>query len=221
MRFLFLAILALGLAGCNGGGQPAELQPAKDPNVARSSVPGPDKLPAPDFSVKTSLRMFRNGEELRVGDSIDTALRVFREEKTSYKVAEMPSGWKDRDYTCQGWDNGTLGFAAIVNDEKVALALYHEDRASEARLQEILADYDKMINLSPQAVTGSRVRYWFWEDGDHRLMICAVQIPSEGLNISISLGDSKLMDIFRMNPTLADRDRQSAEKLFQDGLQSQ
>lgn len=220
MRFLLIAIPLIGLVGCSGGGQPAEMQPSKDPNIARSSVAGPDKLPAPDFTIKTSLRMFRNGDELRVGDSIDNALRVFGEEKNSFKVAEMPSGWKDRDYTCQGWDTGSLGFAAIVNDEKVALGLYHEDRVSEARLQEILADYDKMISLSPRAVTGSRVRYWFWEDGAHRLMICAVQIPSEGLNISIALGDGKLMDILRMNPTLADRDRQSAEQLFQDSLQS-
>ncbi len=218
MRYL-LGLGVLLAIGCGGPAQPADPKSDNLLTPVRTSVSGPAKLDPPNFEQRTSLRMIRKGDEIRVGDTAESALRVFREEKNPYLINEMPAGWKDPAYTCQGWDNGTIGFAAILYDEKVAQALYHEDRADENRLQEILADYERAISV-PQSppVVGSRVRYWFWEQAPHRLMICATQVPEEGLSIAIALGDARIMDIVRMNPLAADRDRQTAEKLFQDGL---
>jgi hypothetical protein len=217
---IFLGLAAIIAVGC-GPGQPAETKADSLPTTARISVSGPAKVEPPNFEQRTALRMIRNGDEARVGDPVESALRAFREEKNSYLINEMPAGWKDPAYTCRGWDNGTIGFSAFVYDDKMVLGLYHEDRADEKRLQEIVADYDRAIpsgKIPP--ITGSRVRYWFWEQGTHRLMICATQIPQEGLSIAISLGENRIMDILRMNPLMADRDRQVAEKLFQEGLKA-
>ncbi|HJP82237.1 MAG TPA: hypothetical protein VJ835_01925 [Fimbriimonadaceae bacterium] len=215
MRILLPSMAALLCIGCSSG--PAELaEPSTTPTNARVTVSTPEKIDPPAFDERTTLRMFRRGDEVRVGDNIDSALRVFREEKNAYQVSELPAGWKDQAYTCRGWDNGASGFAAIVFDEKVALAMYHEERATETRLQEIVGDYDRALSPEPTTVTGTRVRYWFWDEGGQRFMICAVQLPVEGLSITTALGGQKLMDILRMNPVAADRDRQSADQIFLD-----
>lgn len=220
MRIL-LGLGAVVAVGCSGASPSTEPKPNSLLSTARTSVTAPAKLEPPNLEQRTTLRMIRKGDEVRVGDPIESALRVFREEKNSYLVNEMPAGWKDPAYTCQGWDNGTIGFSAFVYDDKIVMGLYHEDRADENRLQEIWADYQRAIPVTETSkITGSRVRYWFWEQGGHRLMICATQIPQEGLSITIALGDTRIMDILRMNPLMADRDRQAAEKLFQEGLKA-
>ncbi len=219
MRIL-LGLAAIMAIGCGGPSQPAEPKPDSLLATSRITVSGQTKVDPPNFEQRTSLRMIRNGDDVRVGDSVEAALRVYREEKNSYIVNEMPAGWKDAAYTCTGWDNGTIGFAAVSYDEKLVLGLYHEDRADENRLQDILRDYQNAITLDNTKITGSRVRYWFWEQSPHRLMICATQIPQEGLSITIALGDSRIMEMMRMSPIMADRDRIAAEKLFQDGVKA-
>lgn len=217
-----MALLCVCVLGCGGEEKVAPVPEVPEPTVSlKTRIPGPATVDPPDFEKRTSLRMVRNGEELRVGDSIDTALRVFREEKNAYKIAEMPPGWKDPAYTCQGWDNGTMGFGAILYDDKVALGLYHEYKADQDRVDDIVGTYERMNVDPPVTVVGSRVRYWFWEDDTHRLMICAVQSPKDGLNISVSLGTTRLMDIMGMSPAQAEKDRASAEKLFQEAIQKQ
>lgn len=214
MKALILAVAGLVLIGCGSNGTPPEGSVIAPASKARSRISAPAKVAPPNFNDRTSLKMVRKGDEVRVGDDIDSALRAFSEERNAYKVTEMPPGWKDPAYSCQGWDTGLVGFAAITFDEKVALALYHEDKVSEDRLQEILDTYQRMLQSNGQPETGSKVRYRFWEDGNQRLMICAVQSP-EGLNISIALGVKHIMDFFNMNPLSASKDRQEAERLFQ------
>lgn len=213
----FLATLLIG--GCSGEVKEGSATESDVPAIRTISTSA--KVDPPNFDKRTSLRLIRKGEELRIGDSLESALRVFRPEPESYRISELPAGWKDPLYSCGGWDNGLQGFAAILFDNRVALGLYHEDRSSESRLQEILEVYNRMLDQPGNTVTGSRVRYWFWEQLPHRLMICAVQLPAEEtVNITISLGDAKIMDIFGMNPLIADKDRKAAEKLFQDGLRA-
>ena len=216
---VFLVLCIVVAAGCSSGESTVELVQPEQRRL-KTRIAGPAKLDPPDFSKRTALRMVRKGEEVRVGDSIEVALRAFREEKNSVLVTEMPPGWQDPAYTAQGWDNGSSGFATILYDEKVVLALFHEDRADEARLQEILAVYDRMLVRPAVNLVGSRVRFWFWDQAPHRLMICAVQVPSEGQSISIALGGQKIMDLLGMNPEAAEKDRVAAEKIFQDGLKA-
>ena len=217
-RIWLLALLVV--AGC---GDP---QPEKEESAGAIGLPSKrtiatsTKVGPPDFNRRTPLRMVRRGEELRVGDTVDSAFKVFDAEKGASRVSELPSGWRDPLYSCAGWDAGTSGFATILFDERVALGLYFEDEATEARLQEILETYERMLEV-PLVITGSRVRYWFWEQEPHRLMICAVQVPgNQHVNITISLGDTQLMDVLGMSPLIADRDRKAAERLFQEGLRS-
>src|SRR5688500_502413 len=139
---LLLALSACMLAiGCGNGTKAPDATKPLPTIKARTTVSTTQKVEPPNFDSKTSLRMIRKGDELRVGDNIDSALRVLPEEKNAYKVNEMPPGWKDPAYSSEGWDNGTTGFAAVIYDSKVTLALYHEDRADETRLQEILDVY--------------------------------------------------------------------------------
>jgi len=216
---VFLLALPLGCGGPKNGDD-AKVDPNNGPD--RSVIVTPAKLPAPDFVTRTSLRMVRLGDELRVGDTVEDAARVFKEEKNSFKLSEMPPGWKDESYKCSGWDTATSGFGVITYTDRVALALYHEDRVKEDRLQEILDTYTKLIPSSPVPIRGTRVRYWYWEEGPQRLMICAVSTPApnEGLNVSISLGDDHLMDLFRMNPKASENDVKSAEDLFRQGMET-
>jgi hypothetical protein len=217
MKWLVCTI-GLVLIGCN-----STPQPPSEPTIAvdrnRSSVRTPEKMPAPAFDKKTSLKLVRNGAEIHVGDSIDDALNAFKPDKNAQKLADMPPGWRDSTYRCAGWDSGNVGFGAITLDERVVLALYHEDRSTEGRLKEILDDYDRAIPIPATQINGQRVRYWFWDQEPHRLMICAVQPPNEGLNITVALGDAGTMNYFGMNSTLADKDRAVAEELFQQGIE--
>lgn len=210
-----LALAASFLAiGCGaGGGEAAKSEP---PASLRPRVTAPEKIEPPDFTQKTPVRMIRKGAEVRIGDSIESALRAFREEKNAYRIAEMPAGWRDPLYTAQGWDNGTTGFGAIVYDDKLVFGLFHEDRTDENRLQEILAVYDRMLNMPSTNVVGSRVRYWFWQQDDHRLMICAVQPPTGGLSVSIALGYAPIMDALGMSAKQAEKDRVAAESIFEE-----
>lgn len=222
MKLLLWPAILLVAIGCGGNEKAATTPEKPEPVVTlKTRVPGPAKLDPPDFEKRSSLRMVKNGEELRVGDSIDTALRIFREEKNAYKIAEMPPGWKDPAYSCQGWDNGTMGFGAILYDDKMCMGLYHEYKADQARLDEIVSTYERMFAGEPTRVIGSRVQYWFWENEGHRMMICAVQSPKDGLNIAISLGDERIMEIMGMSPQNAEKDRVAAEKLFQEALKKQ
>ena len=220
MRALPLVLCYLAAVGCGApkpavvdGGVPIQSQP-------KTKVSAPAKVPAPDFTKRTRLRLVRRGEELRVGDSVDDALRVFKEEKNAYKLTDMPPGWQDESYKCSGWETGGQGFGVISTQEKVVLAMYHEEQVDEDRLKEILDTYDDNLQLASTAVTGSSVRYWIWEDDPHRLMICAVQIPSEGLNVTVSLGDSRFMDMLRMSRPAAEKDEETAEALFKEGLKA-
>jgi hypothetical protein len=217
MRFFALAVLVAPLIiGCGSNTGEAPPEKAAAPAALRSRVVGPEKIDPPDFSKKTAIRMVRKGDEVRIGDSIESALRAFREEKNAYRIAEMPAGWRDPLYTAQGWDNGTTGFGAIVYDDKLVFGLFHEDRTDENRLQEILAVYDRMLNMPSTNVVGSRVRYWFWQREDHRLMICAVQPPTGGLSISIALGHAPIMNVLGMSAKQAEKDRVAAEAIFEE-----
>lgn len=216
MKWVVLGLCVL-LYGCNSA-PPSAADPTITVDRNRSSVRTPEKMPSPDFDKKTSLKLVRNGFEVRVGDSVDDALNAFKPDKNAQKLADMPPGWRDSAYRCVGWDTGSVGFGAITLDERVVLALYHEDRSSEGRLKEILDDYDRVIPIPATQINGQRVRYWFWDQEPHRLMICAVQPPNEGLNITIALGDAGTMNYFGMNSTLADKDRAVAEDLFQQGI---
>jgi hypothetical protein len=217
MKLLLALVAAATMVGCSAGdGENVDRAPAPASAAMRSRVAGPDKIDPPDFSKKTAIRMIRKGDEVRIGDSIESALRAFREEKNAYKVAEMPAGWRDPAYSAQGWDNGTTGFGAIVFDDKVVFGLFHEERSDEGRLQEILAVYDRMLNVPATNVVGSRVRYWFWQKDNHRLMISAVQPPTGGLSISIAMGHAPIMDILGMNAKQAEKDRVAAESIFEE-----
>jgi len=221
MRLTWLVLLGLAVSGCNSGSAVPQPESDQSSGPSRATVNGPAKVPPPDFNARTELRMVRKGEFLRVGDTIDDALNVFKQEKNASKLSELPPGWKDPNYRCAGWDAGNTGFGAITYDDRVVLAMYHEDRINEQRLQEVLNDYDNMIQIAATQVSGTRVRYWFWEDSPHRLMICAVQTPGEGLNLSVALGSGKIMDSFGMNTVAAENDRQAAEELFRKGVEAQ
>ena len=214
MRLLVAAAICSVAIGC--GTDSGEGPKTAPPAALRSRISAPDKIEPPDFTQKTPVRMIRKGAEVRIGDSIDSALRAFREERNAYKIAEMPAGWRDPLYTAQGWDNGTTGFGAIVYDDKLAFGMFHEDRTDENRLQEILAVYDRMLNMPSTNVVGSRVRYWFWQQQNHRLMICAVQPPAGGLSVSIALGHAPIMDALGMSAKQAEKDRVAAESIFEE-----
>lgn len=216
---LLLLVLPLGCGGPKNGD---DTKPDTTNVPDRSAIAAPTKVSPPDFMIRTNLRMFHKSEELRVGDTSDEAMRIFPEEKNSFKLADMPPGWKDDAYKCTGWDTSNLGFGIITYNDRMAFALYHEDRTKEERLQEILDTYTKLIPSSPTPIRGSRVRYWYWEDGPQRLMICAVSspIPNEGVNVTIALGDAEIMNLFRMNPKASENDVKMAEDLFRQGLET-
>lgn len=220
MRPWLLGLVGLALIGCGPGKTADDTKSEPVLGLERSAVRTPAKVTPPDFSKRTDLRMIRKGEVLHVGDSVDDALRIFPEDKSAFHLADMPPGWKDDSYRCVGWDTASTGFGAIVYNDRIALALYHEDRITEDRLKEILDTYDRGLSMPATLVTGSRVRYWFWEQEPHRLMICAVQVPGDGLNVSIALGDIQIMDLFRMKKEAAENDERAAEDLFREALET-
>jgi|GEM_PF-3007907 len=219
MRIWPIVAASLLLAGCGASKNGDDPKPEASLGPDRSMISAPTRLMPPDFVTKSTLKMVRHGDELHVGDTSEDALRVFKEEKNAFQLTDLPPGWKDDSFKCIGWDTGTMGFGAITYGDRMAFGLYHEDRVKEDRLQEMLDTYEKSTEIAPVQVTGSRVRYWFWEEGPQRLMICAVSVPNDGtLNVSIALGDIHVMDLFRMNKDLADKDKDLSEDLFKQGL---
>jgi hypothetical protein len=192
------------------------------------------RIEAPDVNKKTRLALIHGRDKVKVGDEWEYAKKIFPEQRGAYEINDLPAGLTGPDYRARGWESANEGFGAILFDDLVAVAMYRLDRVDESRLLEFLDTYTDQLGRPNLAVpedlldatgrrtnTKHRVRYWFWEQETQRLMISAVLTVSDGMNVTVSVGDRHTMDALGMSPDAAKSDQAKAERAFEDQLQTQ
>lgn len=68
--------------------------------------------------------------------------------------------------------------------------------------------------VTAQVVAGSKIRYWFWEWGNQRLMIATAFMKEGRMDVSVALGHKSVMDVLRMGQEAARVDQVEAERLL-------
>ncbi len=203
-----IAVLTGALAGCSGGAQPIAQQPPATP---------PTDLPANlDLTYVSRLSLVRPAGRLRVGETKEAALFLYPPPEKAEMFGNLPFNLGD-DYTASGWEKEDEGFGVILLKNRVVLAQRSLIGIDEERLKEVLATYEQDAGRkADRQVQLDAVRYWFWTDGVHRLMICAVKPKTDRMTVAVSLGHVLAMDRFGMNPAKAQEDAEAALKILEN-----
>ncbi len=206
------ATLALGcifvLAGCQGvdapGGQDAPTTPAVTTNT-----------PEPGDLRKTALAIFRKDGKVQVGDTWEQAAEVFPAPKRSFEVNDPP-GKLTKPYRAKAWESSTEGFGIVTyNDKALVAAMYQLQRGTKDDLDQIVDSHLKSLsNIAPVQISGTRVKYWFWEQENQRLMICGLLSQNDVMKITVAVGDRTVMTQLGMAPALAQQDQAKVDEFF-------
>ncbi|HVL38764.1 MAG TPA: hypothetical protein VM328_05175 [Fimbriimonadaceae bacterium] len=202
-RLCWTGLCVVALLGC-GPATPEQVQ---------VTTPSPPKLrEKPDFE-ETRLGILMSPDDprkLKVGDSGDDSLRLFPASSGARTVNELPAAIGS-PYRVKGWEDKAGGFAAILYDGRVALAM-RKTTTDESDLERTLEAYAK--DLGPALVVGappSRVDYWFWEEEGHRLMLNVLRTRDGATMLTEAVGTQAIMNSIGADATSARRQRAQAE----------
>lgn len=204
-RSLFLALLvgALFAGGC--GPTPAA---SSGPTSAFSPPP---QVSRPEFGSATSIAMLNGSASLQVGDSESKAVDFVGKPQKWYEFRDAPPQFGPA-FRARGWETESDGFGWITYDGQIVLAQWTRRKVDEALVQEAVGEYEQRLGKAQSTVVKASARYWFWEQGRHRLMICAASQSGQRYVISIAVGELNAMNGLRMAPGLAARDADRAAK---------
>ncbi len=161
------------------------------------------------------------GNKLYVNDDVDRAIEVFGPPPKAYDVTELPPGWKDQGFKAAGWETSDEGFGAILQKDRVALAMFTADHVSDKLFDRLVSDYNDELGRKSISVIDKRAKYRFWTADDQTLMVSACNTPKSGIIVTVALGARPLMDALRMNPDRAKEDIKDATQLVGQRLKSQ
>lgn len=186
--------------------------------ISTKPTDGADVLNASDARItdrdQTSrLDMRINGGAVRVGQLAETVFEDgYRRPPKSTLLTELPPGF-DAGFTSQGWETPKRHFSVVIADERVVLALDHWDDIETSDAQ-IALEQTITLNGKPDGEVGKgTVRYYFWNDGNVRLMVVVDQ-GEKPTKLTMAIGLSKLLDSLRMDPASAVIDTEKAEKQY-------
>ncbi len=210
-----LAIGMLVLGGCST----QEITPIAPPARLSATL---DPSDLPDLETRSDLELFSSNREsasvVRIGTDLDRALAAFPRPGGAHDFSDLPSTLPT-EFSARGWETANEGFGVILYNARVASAVHELRRTDRAMLDELVERYNKAIpekyQITPLA--GARIRYWFWEDGRRRLMICGVDTPKDGYSVTVALGDRVVLDALRMSPATATADLAAAEQTYVEG----
>ena len=206
-QFCKLACLAffieLALAGCQGDALPFKSPSGDSADTVSVDVP---KSLAPG-----KLAMYAHGETIRVGDSAEDALKIFPRPKTAFEFTDLPPKFQ-KPYQVKGWESSREGFGVILFQQKIAVALWHQDKATQDDLDRLVKLHQDQSPGRAVTVPGKHVNYWFWENAGQRLMICSLQGHGPSVLLTVAMGDNVVMDALKINPVQAHRDRDEVDK---------
>lgn len=189
------AVCTILATGCTGGSAASGSQASN----------GPIKVVPPSVLNSNTLALVNDDQKLAVGDGVAHWSQVFpRPIHGSFAVKEVPRALSASDLTAQGWETATKGFGALINSQKVALAMVWESKDHAARAASINALYTKVNQELPvQKVASGGVSYLFWEDHGIRMMLFTQRLSEDSFNITVSIGEDQLMDSLRAGPIQA------------------
>ncbi len=201
-----LWLIAIGgsvaMAGC---GDPERLD--LSPKPLFSSV---EKVPTPNFGRSTTIVLRNEGETLHVGDPGQKALSLYAKPKKSYEFRDLPAQFGE-GFRARGWESDLESYGVITFEDQLAVAVRTLLNVEEARIQEAIRNARYEVGKETQVVTASKSRYWFWEVGRHRKMICAMDTGNKEFSLTIAIGETSAMTGLRMSVQHAERDSRRAD----------
>jgi hypothetical protein len=175
-------------------------------------------LPAPYPPVPTKIALVSDERTVRVGMRPTEAFAALRElQESGFEDERLPSGFA-APYRARSRETASGGFGVISYRDQVVAAMHQELKVSYERVQEVLESHRKhMGREADQQVAGSRVNYWFWEEDNQRLMILAFRKdPSDGVQLTVAMGDRTVMDALKASPTLAEIERDRVDRILSE-----
>jgi hypothetical protein len=157
-------------------------------------------LPNAPFSGKLCL-IGENSTRLSVGDALSVAQDAFPKPKRSFSITSVPPEFEEK-YQVYGWENPGRSFAVLTQRGVVALALDIQEKVNDAFIADRVKSATNLYG-TPSTEEAGDVKYWFWEDGSARAMICVAVDTRKNKTLSQAIGYTKLMDYMRMSPVSA------------------
>ena len=186
-----LAAAPLIISGCG----PSEPGPVTNSTNAPAS-----RVVEPKLDTRSSLHLERLGRRLKVGDDTSLIAEVFPSPAGAFAFSEPPTRLADT-FEARGWESRNEGFGALLYGGKVALAMRQFASSDGARFNEL---YETLKNtnkgITPREESGKNVSFWFWEEGDHVLMLMRRGLKTDRYEIVEALGERSLMAELEMAP---------------------
>jgi hypothetical protein len=220
--------LALVLAGCSDemattGGPAAQTAGPKVVVTEPTFAPSTKHLTLPGIDGDVTL-----------GESRMDALKPYPKPEAASLLTSLPPALRGlAGFSAESWQSGTEGFGLVLYSDRVCLAEHQKEKATEADLLALIAalkaknDPDATTTgANPKTISGTFVRYWFWQSGNERLMVSAFQNPTDStLSITTALGvsgdpanvkDVGVMDTLGMSLEKAREDADRADTSLED-----
>lgn len=202
----FLASLPLAVLATFGCGDPEKINLAPKPVFDINIV-----AKAPELGEPTSIRLRNGPDEIAVGDDVATAIDFYPKPKKSYEVRELPSAF-GKEFRAQGWESDIEGFGVISHQGRIVAAMRMLHGVDEARLQNEVTAIRYRIGREVESIEGKSGRYWFWQIGRHRQVVCATPEGKDGFLLTLAIGELNTMDALRLNIDLAKADVKRADR---------
>jgi hypothetical protein len=167
----------------------------------------------PDFGERTSIALLHRGQALRVGDPVERAFQVFPAPPKSYDFFELPRGF-GRQFRARGWETNYESFGVIAYQGKIVVALHVLENATKEELDGLVKDLELQVPTTALTIGAKQITYWFWEAGNHRLVVCAQPAEKGDFTITEGIGVAEAMSAIRLDPISAQSDVGTAENLL-------
>lgn len=148
--------------------------------------------------------------KVKVGDSDVEALKVFPPSSSAKQVTELPPAI-GLPYRVKGWEDRAGGFAVVVYEGRVALALrrtYTDSQELERTLSSYVNEYG---DGTPVGSAIGSVEYRFWEGDEQRLMLSILRMKEGAIHLTEAIGTNAAMTAVGAEPTVAVRQKAQAE----------
>lgn len=174
-----------------------------------------------DLSIGSKLAFAQPTGRLRVGDSQETAMFLFPPPPKAEDIDSLPYSLGDA-YSASGWEKGDEGFGIILYKDRVALALKTSIVPSEEEVLKVVADVEREAGKAPgRSILYDQVSYWFWRDGEQRMMVSSVEKKPGQYLVAMAMGHITVMDRLGMSEAKAQKDAQRAIELLRPRKNSQ
>ena len=132
---------------------------------------------------------------------------LFKVPKNHLPTNTLPKVLSADDYSAIGWESndGTqgAGFITDAHTHKLLSAILRQSAASVEDAAAIVKFYTEKtpdIKYTTQTFGEDRYRYWFWDDGDNRLMILEAPGKGDRVQLTLALGVQQVLKALRADP---------------------